>query len=99
MFISNVKIEPYGGYVENKNPMVSEEIIYSIINIEDKLNLQKTTHVQRTEAGSVKDVMSKTIENEDETGTTSNEKPVLSNQPKINLWDNIIYFLKSLFSR
>lgn len=81
-------VEVYGGYVDDKNPLVKEDIEYTIKKISDgKYSLYKSKLISEYNDGTPKKV-----ETFDSTSTSSSSKLV-----KRGFWQTIVCFFKGLF--
>lgn len=83
-------IEPFGGHVDQGNPLIREEIEYSIAGFSgEKLVLYKSKHTLEYNNGTPKKV-----ETFNSPLTNPSPTPV-----KRGFWQSIIYFFRSLFGR
>jgi hypothetical protein len=93
VFVSDEKIHPYGGYIDQGNPLIKETIEYSIAGYSNgKLILYKSKQTSEYNNGTPKKV--ETFSNPLE--PTPAPSPELT---KRGFWQSIICFFRALFGR
>ncbi len=94
-------IEPYGGYVDKNNPLVKEDIEYSIVGFSSgKLVLYKSKQTLEYNNGTPKKVetFSNPLGNKEPNKITPT--PILSPEPvKRGFWQSIICLFRGLFGK
>lgn len=97
VFVSDEKIDPYGGNIDQNNPLVKEEIDYSIAGFSGgKLVLYKSKQTSEYNNGMPKKV--ETFQNPQQNEITPTPTP--SPEPvKRGFWQSIICFFRGLFGR
>lgn len=105
VLMSDVKIHPYGGYVDEDNPLIKEEIEYSIAGFADnKLILYKSKQTSEYNDGTLKKTeifekpniknLNLTIQNNVSPEPQIEPTPV---PEKHGFWSKVVCFVKGLF--
>lgn len=101
VFVSDEKIYPYGGYIEQNNPLVKEEIDYSIAGFSgEKLILYKSKQISEYNNGAPKKV--ETFSNPLGNKEPNKIPPTPTPSPehvKRGFWQSIVCFFKGLFGK
>ncbi len=95
VFVSDENIHPYGGYIDKNNPLIKEDIEYSIAGFNDgKLVLYKSKQISEYNNGTPTKVQ--TFDS-----PLESDNPAVTPSPKsteTNFWQKIICFFKKLFN-